>query len=45
LVDLKNSSPLKPLGQMIWNLVGSIYIFILTDRDEISGSRGEDYLK
>jgi hypothetical protein len=25
LADLKNSSPLKPLGQMIWNLVGSIY--------------------
>ena len=25
LADFKNSSPLKPLGQMIWNLVGSIY--------------------
>ena len=25
LADLKNSSPLKPLGQMIGNLVGSIY--------------------
>ena len=25
LADFKNYSPLKPLGQMIWNLVGSIY--------------------
>jgi hypothetical protein len=25
LSDLKKSSPLKPLGQMNWNLVGSIY--------------------
>jgi hypothetical protein len=25
LVDLKDSSPLKPLGQMKWNLVGNIY--------------------
>jgi hypothetical protein len=25
LADLKKSSPLKPLGQMNWNLVGSIY--------------------
>jgi hypothetical protein len=25
LADFLNSSPLKPLGQMIWNLVGSIY--------------------
>jgi hypothetical protein len=26
LADLKKSSPLKPLGQMNWNLGGSIYI-------------------
>jgi hypothetical protein len=25
LADLKKSSPLKPLRQMNWNLVGSIY--------------------
>ena len=25
LADFLNSSPLKPLGQMIWNLEGSIY--------------------
>jgi hypothetical protein len=25
LADFKKSSPLKPLGQMNWNLVGSIY--------------------
>jgi hypothetical protein len=25
LADSKKSSPLKPLGQMKWNLVGSIY--------------------
>jgi hypothetical protein len=25
LADFKHSSPLKPLGQMIWNLVGSIH--------------------
>ena len=25
LADFLNSSPLKPLGQMIWNLVGNIY--------------------
>jgi hypothetical protein len=25
LADFKNSSSLKPLCQMIWNLVGSIY--------------------
>jgi hypothetical protein len=25
LADFKDSSPLKSLGQMIWNLVGSIY--------------------
>ena len=25
LNDFKNYSPLKPFGQMYWNLVGSIY--------------------
>jgi hypothetical protein len=25
LADFLNSSPLKPLGQMIWNLIRSIY--------------------
>jgi hypothetical protein len=27
LADLKKSSPLKPLGQMNRNLVGSIYMY------------------
>ena len=35
LADLKKSSPLKPLGQMNWNLVGSIY-----GRSSIKFARG-----
>jgi hypothetical protein len=35
-----NSSPLKPLGQMNRNLVGTIY-----GRSSISGFRREDFLE